>query len=119
MKRRVALSWTGQLAFGLSILLWPAVLSAEEHIVRIVSDDDNLRMTFEPRHLRIEPGDRVTWISLIEDMAPVGASLTLPDRFAARQRELKPPTDRARLSQPGRQPGMNHLVAAWRALGAE
>jgi len=36
---------------------------AAEHIVNIVSDYENLRMVFEPKKLKIKPGDTVTWIN--------------------------------------------------------
>ena len=68
----------GQLGIGLSILLWPIVTNAEEHIIRIVSDYDNLRMVFAPKHLQIEPGDRVTWINQADEEHNV---ITFPDGF--------------------------------------
>lgn len=78
MNRHVELSWMGQLGISLSILLWPIVTNAEEHIVRIVSDYDNLRMVFAPKHLQIEPGDRVTWINEADEEHNV---ITFPDGF--------------------------------------
>ena len=35
----------------------------KEHIVRVVSDYDNLRMSFKPKTLFIKPGDTVTWVN--------------------------------------------------------
>ena len=62
----------GLAAFG-SHTVW-----AEEHIVQVVSDYDNLRMVFEPKYLRIEPGDRVTWINQANEEHNV---MTFPDGF--------------------------------------
>lgn len=78
MNNRIELSWMGRLSVGLFILLWPIVTNAEEHIVRIVSDYDNLRMVFDPKHLQIEPGDRVTWINEADEEHNV---ITFPDGF--------------------------------------
>jgi pseudoazurin len=61
-----------------SILLWPAATIAEEHVVRIVSDYENLRMVFDPKYLQIEPGDRVTWINEADEEHNV---ITFPDGF--------------------------------------
>ena len=35
----------------------------KEHIVRVVSDYDNLRMSFKPKTIVIQPGDTVTWVN--------------------------------------------------------
>ncbi len=78
MNNRIELSWMGQLGIGLFVLLWPIVTNAEEHIVRIVSDYDNLRMVFDPKHLQIEPGDRVTWINEADEEHNV---ISFPDGF--------------------------------------
>lgn len=78
MKRRVDRSWIGWLGVGLFISIWPGVTSAEEHIVRIISDYENLRMVFDPKHLQIEPGDRVTWINEVDEEHNV---ITFPDGF--------------------------------------
>ena len=49
---------------GLGVLLAvsPSAFAAEakHHIVQIVSDYDNLRMSFKPKRLVVEPGDTVT-----------------------------------------------------------
>ena len=34
-----------------------------EHIVKVVSDYENLRMAFKPKIIVIQPGDTVTWIN--------------------------------------------------------
>lgn len=67
-----------QCILGAVILLKAQVISAEEHIVRIVSDYETLRMQFEPRHLRIQRGDTVTWINEANEEHNV---ITYPDGF--------------------------------------
>ena len=51
---------------------------ASEHIVRVVSHYENLRMAFEPKYLRIEPGDVVTWINEVDEEHNV---ITFPDGY--------------------------------------
>lgn len=51
---------------------------AGEHIVRIVSDYDNLRMAFEPKLIIIKPGDTVTWVNEVEEEHNV---VSYPDGF--------------------------------------
>ena len=34
-----------------------------EHVIRIVSDLDTMQMRFAPKHLKISPGDTVTWVN--------------------------------------------------------
>lgn len=51
---------------------------AAEHVVRIVSDYENLRMMFVPKYLQIEPGDRVTWINEADEEHNV---ITFPDGY--------------------------------------
>ncbi len=72
------LIWKSRLGIALSILLWSGAVGAEEHIVRIVSDYDNLRMIFVPKFLQIDPGDRVTWINEANEEHNV---ITFPDGF--------------------------------------
>ena len=36
---------------------------AEEHVIRVVSDYENLRMYFSPKLLQIKSGDTVTWVN--------------------------------------------------------
>jgi len=60
------------------IFLSSGVASAADHVVRIVSDYENLRMIFEPKYLEIEPGDRVTWINEANEEHNV---ITFPDGF--------------------------------------
>ncbi len=49
-----------------------------EHIVRIVSDYEKLRMAFEPEYLKIEPGDQVTWINMADEEHDV---ISFPDGY--------------------------------------
>ncbi len=51
---------------------------AAEHIIRIVSDYENLRMAFDPKYLVIEINDRVTWINEADEEHNV---MTFPDGF--------------------------------------
>ena len=48
------------------------------HIVKIVSDYDNLRMYFKPKTILINPGDTVKWINIAEEEHNVVA---YPDGF--------------------------------------
>lgn len=65
-------------AIGSALCLLPRIGIAAEHIVRIVSDYDNLRMTFEPKTLTIAAGDRVTWVNEADEEHNV---ITFPDGF--------------------------------------
>lgn len=66
------------------LLIFAAVFSqseggeAKEHVVRIVSDYENLRMAFEPKYLEIGPGDDVTWVNEADEEHNV---ITFPDGF--------------------------------------
>lgn len=42
-------------------------LAGQTHRVEIVSDYDNLRFQFEPRSIRIQPGDTVVWVNAIAE----------------------------------------------------
>jgi plastocyanin len=52
--------------------------AAAEHIVRVISDYDNLRMYFKPKLLTIAPGDKVTWINEADEFHNM---LTYPDGY--------------------------------------
>ncbi len=56
----------------------PSKVIAADHVVRIVSDYENLRMTFDPKFLQIQPGDRVTWINEADEEHNV---MTFPDGY--------------------------------------
>ena len=62
---------TRSLAIGAAISIVSATLGsnafAAEHIVRIISDYENVRMIFEPKHLKVEPGDTVTWVNEVAE----------------------------------------------------
>lgn len=70
------------------VLLWSVTLGAivtspsagiaADHIVKIVSDYENLRMVFEPKYLTIEPGDQVTWVNQADEEHNV---MTFPDGY--------------------------------------
>lgn len=51
---------------------------AEEHIVRVVTDYENLRMAFEPQFITIKPGDTVTWVNELDESHNV---MTYPDGY--------------------------------------
>ena len=38
-----------------------------EHIVRVITDYDNLRLYFSPKTIVIAPGDTVTWVNEVEE----------------------------------------------------
>ncbi len=71
---------TGLLALVLLALGGCAVFEAEpkQHVVRIKTDLDNLRMSFQPKILVVQPGDTVTWVNEIEMDHNV---MTYPDGF--------------------------------------
>ncbi len=50
----------------------------KQHIVRIKTDLENLRMSFQPKILVVQPGDTVTWINEVEMDHNV---MTYPDGF--------------------------------------
>ncbi len=52
----------------------------KEHVVKVVSDLDNFRMYFSPKHLEIRPGDTVTWVNEASIDHNV---MTYPDGFPA------------------------------------
>ncbi len=49
-----------------------------EHIVEIVSDYHNLRMSFKPKTIIIQPGDTVTWVNLAAEDHNI---VSYPDGF--------------------------------------
>ncbi len=61
-----------------SLAYGSAGANAAEHIVRIVSDYENLRMMFVPKFLEIQPGDRVTWVNEADEEHDV---ITFPDGY--------------------------------------
>jgi len=74
--------------FAFVIVIFPLskATSAEEHVVRIVSDYDNLRMTFDPKHLVIKLGDTVTWTNEANEEHNV---ISYPDGFPKGARPLR------------------------------
>ena len=61
-----------------AVALSGSAVAAEEHIVKIVSDYENLRMAFEPKLITIKLGDTVTWVNQVEEEHNV---VTYPDGF--------------------------------------
>ena len=61
-----------------TVALSGSAVAAEEHIVKIVSDYENLRMAFEPKLITIKQGDTVTWVNQVEEEHNV---VTYPDGF--------------------------------------
>lgn len=66
------------LAVAMPLAATSCEASAEEHIVRVVSDYKNLRMYFQPKSITIEPGDTVTWHNEVKEDHNV---LTFPDGY--------------------------------------
>lgn len=60
----------------------------KEHVVRIVSDLENIRMYFEPRDITIQPGDTVTWVNLEEVDHNV---ITYPDGYPKGAKRIESP----------------------------
>ena len=70
------------------ILSSPSSVSAADHVIRIVSDYENLRMNFDPKYLLVEPGDRVTWINEADEEHNV---ITYPDGYPRGADALRSP----------------------------
>jgi plastocyanin len=51
---------------------------AKEHIVEVITDNDNGIMAFSPKHLKVEQGDTVTWVNQVKDYHNV---ITYPDGY--------------------------------------
>lgn len=75
--------------FFASVQTVPQAANGAEHFVRIVSDYENLRMTFEPKSLEIEPGDRVIWINGADEEHNV---ITFPDGYPRGANAFQSPT---------------------------
>ena len=56
----------------------PSVVSAKEHIIRVISDYENMRMEFSPKNLKIELGDTVTWVNEVDRSHNM---MTYPDGY--------------------------------------
>lgn len=56
------------LAVGLLVMSAAAhEAAADDYVVRVISDYDNLRMAFEPQQLAISPGESVTWVNEVAE----------------------------------------------------
>lgn len=51
---------------------------AEEHIVKVITDNENGITAFQPKFLVIKKGDTVTWVNTMNDLHNV---ITYPDGF--------------------------------------
>lgn len=63
-------------------------LAATGHVVRMVSDYEDMRMAFEPEVLRIEPGDYVIWINESDEEHDV---VSFPDGYPRGARSFSSP----------------------------
>ena len=77
IRPRVLLALLGCVTLS-AIALPASIAAAADHVIKIVSDYDNLRMVFDPKFLRIEPGDQVTWVNEANEEHNV---MTFPDGF--------------------------------------
>lgn len=66
------------LVLGTLFLVVAAPVAAEEHVVRIVSDFEDLQMSFDPETLHIDPGDTVVWVNMDDELHNM---VTYPDGF--------------------------------------
>ena len=68
-----------KMCFGLSVLMISVnSAQAEEHIVKVISDYDKMRMVFEPQNLQVAVGDTVTWVNEADEDHNM---LTYPDGY--------------------------------------
>lgn len=54
------------------------VLQAEEHIVEVITDNEQGITSFKPKFLKVAQGDTVTWVNITDDLHNV---ITYPDGF--------------------------------------
>ena len=80
--------FTKMLFVSCAVALSGSLAVAEEHVIKIVSDYDNLRMAFEPKLITIKPGDTVTWVNQVEEEHNV---VTYPDGFPNGATALRSP----------------------------
>ncbi len=76
MKRSTG-ALAGAVVLGVAVLA-PAAAGAAEHVVRIISDYQNVRMYFKPKLLHIQPGDTVVWVNEVAEEHNV---ITYPDGY--------------------------------------
>lgn len=58
------------------------------HIVKVVSDYNNLRMAFKPKRIVIQPGDTVTWVNEADEDHDI---VSYPDGFPKGAKPLSSP----------------------------
>ncbi|MBL4788857.1 MAG: cupredoxin domain-containing protein [Kordiimonadaceae bacterium] len=66
------------LAVCCCFLLVSTVVKAEEHIVQVITDNENGQVVFSPKTLTIKAGDTVKWINQADDQHNV---ITYPDGY--------------------------------------
>lgn len=66
------------LLLGMLVPFPSAAVGAKEHVVRVISDYENLQMSFDPATLQIEPGDTVVWVNQDDEEHNM---VTYPDGF--------------------------------------
>ena len=65
-----------------------STVQAAEHVVKIVSDYDNMRMVFEPQNIKIQPGDTVVWVNEADESHNM---MTYPDGYPKGGKAFKSP----------------------------
>jgi plastocyanin len=89
MKRVIFNGLAAALVAAATIASLPAKADGpKEHIVKVISNYDNLRMYFKPKMLIVNPGDTVTWVNLAEEDHNV---LSYPDGFPKGAMSMKSP----------------------------
>lgn len=58
------------------------------HVVRVISDYDNLRMYFSPKSIAVQPGDTVKWVNDADEEHNV---IVYPDGYPAGAKNLSSP----------------------------
>ncbi|MEX0298382.1 MAG: plastocyanin/azurin family copper-binding protein [Kordiimonas sp.] len=61
---------------------------AAEHIVKVITDNENGITAFEPKFLVVKKGDTVTWVNTVNDLHNV---ITYPDGFPAGSKGFESP----------------------------
>ncbi len=63
-------------------------VAAKDHIVEVITDNENGITAFRPKFLQIEEGDTVTWVNALDDLHNV---ITYPDGFPAGSKGFESP----------------------------
>lgn len=67
-----------RLFISLSLLLVSVAVSAEDHIVEVITDNELGVVSFSPKHIKIKAGDTVTWVNKMDDLHNI---ITYPDGY--------------------------------------